>query len=236
MRRKCYAEFFGTFILVFVGTGAVVINDVSGGAITHTGVAICFGLVVMAMIHTLGEISGAHINPAVTVAFWFAKRFPGNEVMPYVLSQLAGAMLASAVLSQLFPEHLTLGATLPAGSEMQSLVLEMILTFILMFVIINVSVGSKEQGLLAGITIGAVVGFEAMFAGPITGASMNPARSIGPALLSGQLSSLWVYIVGPMVGAALAITTCRLIQWPGCCSSDNCSDSDTDISSDKRSS
>ena len=224
MRRRCYAEFFGTFILVFVGTGAIVINDVSGGAISHVGIAICFGLVVMAMIHTLGEISGAHINPAVTIAFWLAKRFPGREILPYALAQLGGALAASAVLCLMFSEHQTLGATLPAGSALQSLVLEIILTFILMFVIINVSVGSREQGLLAGITIGAVVGFEAMFAGPISGASMNPARSIGPALLSGQLHSLWIYIIGPVLGAALAIITCRLIQWPGCCADGNCSD------------
>jgi len=217
MRRQYYAEFFGTFILVFVGTGAIVINDVSGGAISHVGIAISFGLVVMAMIHTLGEISGAHINPAVTIAFWLAKRFEGRFVLPYVTFQLAGALAASATMLMLFPEHETLGATLPAGAHLQTLILEIILTFILMFVIINVSVGSKEQGLLAGITIGAVVGFEAMFAGPITGASMNPARSIGPALLSGQISTLWLYIVGPVLGAALAITTCRLIQWPGCC-------------------
>ncbi len=221
MKRKCYSEFIGTFILVFVGTGAVVMNDVSGGAITHVGIAICFGLVVMAMIHTLGEISGAHINPAVTVAFWLANRFEGREVLPYVASQIAGGLAASTVLLLMFPEHLTLGATLPAGTDLQSFVLEIILTFILMFVIITVSVGSKEQGLLAGITIGAVVGFEAMFAGPISGASMNPARSIGPALMSGQLQSLWLYIVAPMLGAALAITTCRLIQWPGCCADDN---------------
>ena len=219
MVRQCYAEFFGTFILVFVGTGAIVINDVSGGAITHVGIAICFGLVVMAMIHTLGEISGAHINPAVTIAFWLAKRFEGSAVFPYIASQLTGALAASGTMLLLFPEHQTLGATLPAGPYLQTLILEIILTFILMFVIINVSVGSKEQGLLAGITIGAVVGFEAMFAGPISGASMNPARSIAPAIMSGQLSELWLYIVGPVVGAALAITTCRLIQWPGCCAS-----------------
>lgn len=220
MRRRCYAEFFGTFILVLVGPGAIVVNDVSGGVIGHVGIAISFGLVVMAMIHTLGEISGAHINPAVTIAFWLAKRLEGRCVAPYIAAQLAGAVTASAVLLLLFPGHETLGATLPAGSHLQTLVLEIILTFILMFVIINVSVGSKEQGLLAGITIGAVVGFEAMFAGPITGASMNPARSIGPALMSGQVAELWLYLVGPIVGAALAITTCRLIQWPGCCSED----------------
>ncbi len=222
MKRKYYAEFFGTFILVFVGTGAIVINDISGGAVSHLGIAICFGLAVMTVIHTLGETSGAHINPAVTLAFWWAKRFPGKLIFPYILSQLAGAILASTVLALMFGSHPTLGATLPAGSELQSLVMEILLTFILMFVIINVSEGSKEQGLLAGITIGAVVAMEALFAGPISGASMNPARSIGPALLSGQLSSLWLYIIGPLVGASLAITTCRLIQWPGCCAADSC--------------
>jgi aquaporin Z len=205
MMRKCCAEAIGAFALVFAGTGAIVINKVSGGAVTHPGVALTFGLVVMAMIYALGEISGAHLNPAVTAGFFLAQRFPSRCVVPYIASQLAGALLASCTLRFLFGNVAFLGATLPAGSEVQSLVLEMILTGLLMFVILCVATGSKEQGLMAGIAIGGTVGMEAMFAGPICGASMNPARSIAPALISAHLASLWVYVAGPIIGAAMAV-------------------------------
>lgn len=201
--RKYVAEAVGTFALVFAGTGAIVINDVRNGAVTNVGVALTFGLVVMAMIYAIGDISGAHMNPAVTVGFWTSKRFPGRCVLPYVASQLIGACAASIVLRLLFT-HPTLGATQPAGSAMQSFVLEIILTAILMFVILSVSSGSKEKGMMAGIAIGGVIGFEAMFAGPISGASMNPARSIAPALVSGQMRAIWVYIAGPLIGAVAA--------------------------------
>ena len=203
--RKYIAEAIGTFALVFAGTGAIVINKVSGGVITHPGIALTFGLVVMAMIYAVGGVSGAHFNPAVTAGFFLARRFPGRCVVPYIGSQLAGALLASAVLRLLFGNVASLGATLPAGSDVQSLVLEVILTAVLMFVILCVATGSKEQGLMAGIAIGGTVGLEAMFAGPICGASMNPARSIAPALLSGHVTSLWVYVAGPLVGAAIAV-------------------------------
>lgn len=205
MRRKCFAEAIGTFALVFAGTGAVVINKASGGVVTHPGIAITFGLVVMAMIYALGNVSGAHLNPAVTVGFFLAKRLQARSVAPYIGSQLTGAFLASAVLRFLFGNIASLGATLPAGSAMQSFVLELILTAILMFVILCVATGSKEQGLMAGIAIGGTVGLEAMFAGPICGASMNPARSIAPAIISGNLLSLWVYIAAPLLGAAVAV-------------------------------
>jgi len=152
--NKYIAELIGTFALVFCGTGAIVINQHSGGAITHAGIAITFGLIVMAMIYTLGNISGAHMNPAVTIAFTIAKRFPLKQVLPYIVSQLAGAFIASVTLHYLFPSNDTLGATLPAGSEMQSFFLEFILTFFLMLVIINVATGSKEQGMFAGLAIG----------------------------------------------------------------------------------
>src|SRR4051812_11755583 len=142
--KKFVAEFIGTFALVFAGTGAIIINDTSGGVVTHVGIALTFGLVVMTMIYAVGEISGAHFNPAVTLGFWFSGRFNVAWVAPYIGTQLAGAVAASAVLHGLFPKHLTLGATLPAGSEMQSFVLEAILTFLLMFVILNVSTGAKE--------------------------------------------------------------------------------------------
>jgi aquaporin NIP len=207
MIRKLTAELLGTFALVFCGTGAIIINTESGGAVTHVGIAITFGLIVMAMIYALGDISGAHLNPAVSIAFTLAGRFPFKSMLPYVVAQLAGAFLASLILSYLFPANEALGSTLPAGSEMQSAILELILTFFLMLVIIHVATGSKEQGMFAGLAIGSVVLLEAMFAGPICGASMNPARSIAPAIISGHTEHLWIYIVAPILGAALAIPT-----------------------------
>ena len=217
MKRACFAEFLGTAALVFAGTGAIIINDVSHCAITHVGVAMTFGLIVLAMIYTLGDISGAHLNPAVTLAFWRARRFEGARVLPYIGSQLGGALLASGLLRALFPTHATLGATLPAGSAAQSFILETVLTFLLMFVILNVSTGAKEKGLTAGVAIGAVIMLEAMFAGPVCGASMNPARSLAPALVSGNLGAVWIYLLAPTLGAWLAVAGCRGVQTPGCC-------------------
>jgi len=215
--KKYLAEAFGTFALVFAGTGAIVTNEASNGAITHVGVALTFGLVVLAMIYTVGDISGAHLNPAVTVGFWTARRFPGRELAPYVISQVTGALIASGLLRLLFPQSELVGSTLPAGSEMQSFIFELVLTFILMLTILNVSNGAKEKGITAGIAVGAVIGLEAMFAGPISGASMNPARSFAPALLSGHLEHLWLYLVAPPLGAAAAMLACRCIREPGCC-------------------
>lgn len=213
--KKYTAEFIGTFAMVFCGTGAIVINETTNGAVSHVGIAITFGLIVMAMIYTLGSISGSHINPAVTIAFAVAKKFPAKEVLPYIIFQIAGAFSASLVLKFLFPENIFLGSTIPAGSEMQSFILELILTFLLMFVILNVSHGSREQGILAGIAIGSVVLLEAMFAGPISGASMNPARSIAPAFVSGHLEHLWIYISAPLAGSILAVVVCKYFKMPG---------------------
>lgn len=210
--KQYIAEFLATFALVFCGTGAIIINEQSNNAITHVGVAITFGLIVMAMIYTFGEKSGAHINPAVTIAFVVHKVFPLNKLMPYIISQIAGAVAASGVLYLLFPSSSTLGETIPSGSMAQSLVLEFILTFFLMLTIINVAEGGKEKGLFAGIAIGSVVLLEAMFAGPISGASMNPARSIGPAIVSGNINALWIYIVAPIGGAVFAVLVHRLIK------------------------
>src|SRR5882762_1560206 len=207
--RKIAAEFLGTFALVFAGTGAIIINETSGGAITHVGIALTFGLVVLAMIYTLGDVSGAHLNPAVTIGFLAARRFPANEVWRYVAAQISGALLASLILKLLFPTSANLGATHPAGSAMQSFFLEFILTFLLMFVILNVSTGAKEKGVTAGIAIGAVIGLEAMFAGPICGASMNPARSLAPALVSLHLEHVWLYLIAPPLGATAAMLACR---------------------------
>lgn len=220
--KKYSAECIGTFMLVFCGTGAIIINQVSGGVLTHLGIAATFGLVVMALIDTLGDISGAHFNPAVTVAFWQAKRFPAQEVLPYIFSQVMGGVLASTLLWVIFPEQTTLGATIPKQGEMQSFALEILLMFFLMFVILNVSSGSKEKGLTAAITIGAVVGLEAMFAGPISGASMNPVRSLAPALVSGHFTSLWIYLTAPFIGAGAAILGCRGVREKECCSSGMC--------------
>jgi aquaporin Z len=215
--RKLAAELFGTFALVFAGTGAIVINDVSKGAITHVGVALTFGLIVLALIYSLGDVSGAHLNPAVTVGFFAARRFPAGSVLPYIGSQCLGALLASFCLRLLFPEHLGLGATLPAGTELQSFFLEVFLTCLLMFVILSVSTGAKEKGITAGIAVGAVIALEALFAGPICGASMNPARSLAPAVVSLHLESLWVYLTAPFLGAFIAIGACRCVHEQPCC-------------------
>ena len=210
--RKYVAEAIGTFALLFCGTGAIVINGETGGAVSHVGIAITFGFIVMAMIYTLGSTSGAHLNPAVTIAFTLAGRFPAKEVVPYIVSQLAGAIAASGTLRLLFPVNETLGATLPAGTAMQSFVMELLLTFFLMLVIINVATGSKEQGMFAGLAIGSTVLLEAMFAGPICGASMNPIRSLSPALVSVHLEHLWLYIIAPIGGAALAIPVWKYLM------------------------
>lgn len=216
--KKYIAEAIGAFSLVFTGTGAIIVNDLNQGVITHVGIAITFGLIVMAMIYSIGDVSGAHINPAVSIAFWAAGRFEGKQAAPYIISQCLGALAASGLLRVLFLEHGNLGATLPAGAWWQSFIFEILLTFILMFVILNVSTGAKEKGIMAGTAIGSVVALEAMFAGPVCGASMNPARSIAPALVSGQLSYLWIYLTAPVIGALLAVPGCRCVQPSGCCS------------------
>jgi aquaporin NIP len=215
--RKLLSEFLGTFALVFAGTGAIVINQVSEGSVTHPGIALTFGLIVLAMIYTFGDVSGAHFNPAVTTAFAVSRRLPWREVPGFIIAQVSGAFVASGLLLALFPGNATLGATLPKGSAAQSLVLEIVLTFLLMLVILNVSTGSKEKGITAGIAIGSVIALEAMFAGPISGASMNPARSLSPAAVSGHFEHLWVYLVGPTLGALLAVPFCAAIRGPNCC-------------------
>jgi aquaporin Z len=163
------------------------------------------------MIYAIGDVSGCHLNPAVTLGFCIAGRFPSKLVLPYMASQIIGALLASVMLRILFPSHATLGATLPAGSDLQSFLFELLLTLILMFVVLCVSSGSKEQGVLAGVAVGSVIALEAMFAGPICGASMNPARSLAPALLAGQLSKVWIYLIAPTIGALLAIPLFQFI-------------------------
>jgi aquaporin Z len=215
--RPFLAEIIGTFALVFAGTGAIVIDRASGGAITHVGVALTFGLIVLAMIYTVGDVSGAHLNPAVTIAFAVARRFPWTEVPGFILAQLIGAFAASLLLHFLFPADTALGATLPAGPPVQSFVLEIVLTFLLMLVILSVSTGAKEKGITAGIAIGSVIALEAMFAGPICGASMNPARSLSPAVVTGHVEHLWLYLAGPVLGAVLATPMCVALRGADCC-------------------
>lgn len=208
--KRLTAELIATFGLVFAGTGAIVVDQWSGGVVTHVGICLTFGLVVAAMILAAGHISGAHINPAVTLAFWGAGRFPGRDVAPYVAAQLAGASAASLAVLALIGDHGRLGATLPAGSAQQALGLELLLTFFLMFVIMAVATDARANGQMAALAIGGTVAFEALFAGPVSGASMNPARSFGPALVGGYFTAHWVYWIGPIAGALAAG---RLYDW-----------------------
>ena len=218
MKRNRYiAEAIGTSALVFAGCGAIVVNDTFEGVIGHVGVSLVFGLIVMAMIYAVGNISGAHINPAVTLGFLFAGRLERRDVIPYISSQILGAVMAASLLRVLFPDHETLGATLAAVAPYRVFTMEVILSFLLMFVILNVSTGHMEKGIMAGVAVGGTVALEALLGGPMTGASMNPARSLGPALLSGQLDSLWIYLTAPVVGMFLAHPTCRWIQGGDCC-------------------
>ncbi|MEM7783098.1 MAG: aquaporin [Planctomycetota bacterium] len=216
-QKQAFAEFVGTFCLVFAGTGSIIVNDVSGMGVTHVGISLTFGLVVMAMIYSIGDISGAHINPAVTLAFALAGRFRFRFVFPFVLAQLTGAIVASAVLKFLFPEHVSLGSTFPSGPILQSFVLEIVLTWMLMLVILSVSTGAREEGITAAIAVGGTVALAAMFAGPICGASMNPARSLGPAIVSMNLGTLWIYMIAPVIGASFAVPFCWCLRDSDCC-------------------
>lgn len=218
--KNYVSEFIGTFAMVFCGTGAMTINEVTGGAVTHVGIGITWGLIVMAMIYAFGEISGAHFNPAVSIAFAYAKKFSWKEVPKYIFFQLTGAFAASLLLMWLFPKSELLGATIPSVDVWRAFVLELILTFFLMVVIINVSTGSKETGMMAGIAIGSVVLLEALFAGPITNASMNPARSLAPNIVSGNIKVLWLYILAPIIGALLAVVSCKFVKHEKCCDED----------------
>ena len=210
--QSCLAEGVGTLGLVFAGTGAVVIDATTNGAVTHVGIAITFGLIIFTMISAVGHISGAHFNPAVTFAFAAAGHFPWRRVAPYIAAQVAGGLIASTLLRGMFGNAAHLGATLPRGSDGQSLALETVLTFFLMFVIISVATDARAVTRAAAFAIGGTVGLEAMFAGPISGASMNPARSLAPALVSGTFASLWLYLVGPIVGAVIGAWAYRLIS------------------------
>ena len=209
--RKLVAEAIGTFALVFAGPGAIVI-DAETGALGHVGVAITFGLVIMAMIYATGHVSGAHFNPAVTLAFAVTRHLPWPLAAGYWAAQLIGGIGASLFLRALFGDTANLGATLPRGSDGQSFALEIALTFFLMFVIISVATDVRAVGQAAAIAIGGTVGLEAMFAGPISGASMNPARSLAPALVSWTWDSQWLYVLGPALGAVLGALANQFVR------------------------
>mgnify|MGYP001794327545 CR=1 FL=1 len=210
---KALAEFVGTFILVFAGTGAVMVNQISDGAVTHLGVSFVFGAVVAALIYTLGHISDAHFNPAVTLAFWSSGFFQKRQVLPYIAAQTAGAVLASVLLFLSFGAIANMGATLPLNNNwQQAFVLETVLTFILMLVILGSGLDRRAPIGFAGLAIGLTVGLEAAFMGPITGASMNPARSFAPAMVSGLWQHHWLYWVAPILGAQLAVVENRYLS------------------------
>lgn len=214
LRARLTAESFGTFALVFAGTGAVIVNDLTG-AVSPVGVALTFGLAVLALVHALGGVSAVHLNPAVTLGFFLARRFPARRVVPYAVSQFAGAVVASALLQLLFPGASTLGATRPAGPIGQSFCVETALALVLMFVVLSGASRAREWG--AAAAVGAVVTAAVLFAGPVSGASMNPARSLAPALVAGKFDALWVYLAAPPFGAGLAVLVCRCVHGRPCC-------------------
>lgn len=205
------AEGIGTFALVFAGCGAIMI-DAQTGALTHLGIALSFGLVILVMIYAFGHISGAHFNPAVTLAFAAGRHFPWRTVPLYWIAQFAGALVASLLLRGMFGNTARLGATLPAGSARQSLMLEFVLTFFLMVVITAVATDTRAVGQAAAIAIGATVGLDALFGGPISGASMNPARSLAPAIVSNTWTDQWVYVLGPAVGALIGVALYQIVR------------------------
>lgn len=212
--RKLIAEVISTFILVFMGCGAAMVNVISNGKVTPVGISLSFGLVVTIMIYAVGHVSGAHMNPAVTLAFAVAKHFSWSQVPLYIAAQCSGAFTASFLLRWILHPAASEGATLPAGSDFQSFLIEIVITFILMFVIAAVATDTRACGELAGIAIGSAVALNALMAGPISGASMNPARSLGPAIASGNYSSIWVYLVGPIIGSVMGMLAYNCIRLP----------------------
>ena len=208
--RELLAEFIGTFVLIFAGTGAVMVDRISNGAVTHLGISSVFGAVVTALIYSLGHISGAHFNPAVTLAFWSSGFLRRSLVLPYIVAQASGAIAASALLRLSLGAVGNLGATLPRdGNWIQALILETVLTFILMLVIFGSGLDRRAPIGFAGIAIGLTVALEAACMGPITGASMNPARSLAPALVGWNWQHHWLYWVAPILGAQLAVVVYR---------------------------
>ena len=211
--RRALAEGLAAFALVFAGCGAIVANTVHDGALGAIGVSATFGLVVMAMIYATGHLSGAHINPAVTIAFTLTRHFPYRDALAYVAAQLAGASAGAFVLLTAWSEEpAALGATVPSVPLGTALLYEIVLSALLMFVIVAVATDTRAVGAAAALAIGGTVGLDALFGGPITGASMNPARSFGPALASGTWDDFWIYVAGPIAGAALGALAYQLVR------------------------
>ena len=217
--KKYYAEFVSTSILIFIGCGAMVVDTVYDGTLTHLGVALTWGLVVMTMIYSIGNVSGAHMNPAVTVTFYLAKKFPKKDLLPYLAAQILGATFGALLLKVIFPLQELYGNTLISEKvpTIGGFIVEVILSFILMFVIFNISTGHKEKGIMAGVAVGTAVAIDALVGGPITNASMNPARSLAPAIISGEFRDIWVYLTAPFIGMFLTIPTVQAIQREHCC-------------------
>jgi MIP family channel proteins len=211
--RRAGAEAIGTFALVFAGCGAIVTEAEHPGSLGTVGIALVFGLVVMAMVYATGHLSGAHLNPAVTLAFVASRHFPRSDALAYIAAQVLGALCAAALLAAIWPSQpADLGATAPSVGAGSAIAYEIVLTAFLMFVIVAVATDTRAVGAGAAIAIGGTVGLDALFGGPVTGASMNPARSLGPALVSGRLSYLWIYLLGPLVGAVLGALAYQLVR------------------------
>lgn len=212
--RALISELIGTFSIVFFATGSCIIEQEHGGAISHLGIAVVCGLTVMVMIYSIGRISGAHMNPAVTLGFALLRKFPFSLVFPYWVAQFIGACAASLMLAQMFPGNEFLGGHHPSGSDAGAFLMELVLAFFMMFVIVQVAHGSKEQGLFAGLAIGMTVLIEVLMAGPFSGGSMNPVRSLAPALVSGHLEHVWIYILAPFAGIIAGAFAAEAIRTP----------------------
>ena len=213
LARRAAAEAIGVFALVFAGCGAIVAEAQYPGSLGTVGVALVFGLIVMAMVYATGHLSGAHLNPAVTVAFLCTRHLPRREALAYLFAQLAGALAAAALLATIWPgQPAALGATVPSVGALSALAYETVLTAFLMFVIMAVATDTRAVGAAAAIAIGGTVGLDALFGGPVTGASMNPARSLGPALVAGETGDIWIYVVGPLLGAVAGALAYQLVR------------------------
>jgi aquaporin Z len=211
MSKSLIAEFIGTFALVFVGTGAIIVNELTGG-VGDLGIALSFGIVIGVMVYALGNISGAHFNPAVSVGFYYSGQLSRPKLWRYILAQISGALSASSLLFLLFGDVANLGATLPRGGELESFILEIVMTFFLMFVILSVTSNRGAKLDVSGIAIGGAVAMDAIFGGPISGASMNPARSLGPSIVSRVFESQWIYIAAPIIGSLIAVLIYQKIK------------------------
>jgi MIP family channel proteins len=205
------AEFIGAFALVFAGCGAIMVNATTG-ALGQVGIAITFGLVIMAMVYAGGHVSGAHFNPAVSISFALTRHFPWRRVAAYAAAQVTGALAAAAILRASLGDVANVGATVPSGSDGQAFLWEFVMTFFLMFVIVAVATDTRAVGEAAAIAVGGTVGLDAMFGGPVSGASLNPARSFGPAVVAGEFGSLWIYILAPILGAALGAFAYQFVR------------------------